>query len=236
VLITAPPRRTFATATISASQDFPPISSTSALPSQVDLNFCPPHGTASSSDIVTSPTLDIPVFTTDSQSKWLPSSSPSLPASSARPTLPEQPSHQDFVLFDLPQQHNNPRQRREILTSALGHPYRHQSYQHQQQQHSDHISPVSQSHRSTPASGRLPSLTSVRRQSYPRRHSHLPTSLSSTSTVNGQAARPRRPPVPLFPHSVPSVPRTANAKMNIQGMCNRNLSLIQHGLIRLHRS
>lgn len=55
-------------------------------------------------------------------------------------------------------------------------------------------------------------MTSANRQSYTRRHSHFPAS------AHGQAGRPHRPPVPLFPHGLPSVPRIANANMNIQDL------------------
>ncbi|RYO79096.1 hypothetical protein DL766_003270 [Monosporascus sp. MC13-8B] len=71
----------------------------------VDLNFdeAIPSFRESSHTTATIPQQDFPVFNTDSsQSKWLPSSSPSLPASSAQQNNSFAPQ-QDFVLFDQPE-------------------------------------------------------------------------------------------------------------------------------------
>ncbi|RYP76504.1 hypothetical protein DL771_001738 [Monosporascus sp. 5C6A] len=76
-----------------------------ALPSQVELNFdeAIPSFRESSHTTATIPQQDFPVFNTDSsQSKWLPSSSPRLPASSAQQNNSFAPQ-QDFVLFDQPE-------------------------------------------------------------------------------------------------------------------------------------
>ncbi|KAI1472768.1 uncharacterized protein F4812DRAFT_464801 [Daldinia caldariorum] len=71
----------------------------SALPSQEELNSNEAiHSSPSSLTTATIPPQDSSVFTTDShQTKWLPPSSPSLPA---LPNFP--PPQQDFVLFDQP--------------------------------------------------------------------------------------------------------------------------------------
>ncbi|RYP60162.1 hypothetical protein DL769_008232 [Monosporascus sp. CRB-8-3] len=75
------------------------------LPSQVELNFdeAIPSFRESSHTTATISQQDFPVFNTDSpQSKWLPSSSPSLPAPSAQQNNSFAPQ-QDFVLFDQPE-------------------------------------------------------------------------------------------------------------------------------------
>ncbi|KAM6481149.1 hypothetical protein HDV62DRAFT_398357 [Trichoderma sp. SZMC 28011] len=87
----------------------------------VDLNFSTALNSISTSSFLTAniSAQDFPVFTTDSQSTWLPNSASALPAPSEHLSLnPVENPQQDFVLFDNPQprQHNRsiplPSQRR----------------------------------------------------------------------------------------------------------------------------
>ncbi|KAI1801992.1 hypothetical protein F4811DRAFT_563562 [Daldinia bambusicola] len=84
------------------NNNFPTQPFFSALPSQEELNSNEAiRSSPSSLTTATIPPQDSLVFTTDSQqTKWLPPSSPSLPAQSAQSNFP--PPQQDFVLFDQP--------------------------------------------------------------------------------------------------------------------------------------
>ncbi|KAF2963691.1 hypothetical protein GQX73_g9895 [Xylaria multiplex] len=105
-LPTEPRKKSHCGAVIGQSLAFASWVTTSALPSQVDLNFeeAIPSSRASSQPTATILPQDFSVFTTDStQSSWLPSSSPRQPAPSAQQHSFQSPPQQDFVLFDSPQ-------------------------------------------------------------------------------------------------------------------------------------
>jgi hypothetical protein len=149
---------------------------------------------------------DFPVFTTDPQSPWLLSTSPSLPAQSAQQQLqsPESP-HQDFVLFDqLPNR---------STTTSLPNQRRHSSHlqnRHQQQP----VSPAVQNQRVAQllqAFGR-PSST-VNNNNRPTNQFYASSAPSSSTTLNKQN-RAARPPVPLFSQSTGSVPQQTAKMMN----------------------
>lgn len=195
---------------------------TSALPSQVDLNFSTSRSFHTGSpSTATIQSQDFPVFTTDSSSTWLPSSSSSLPAHRALQhlTSPVEQPQQDFVLFDQPcPRTSQPRQL--ASPSALGqYQRRHSSLhlaQHSQQTRS---SAIHQSHRSTPIK------PVVHPGSLSRLHNRLgsPTqttefyasSAPSSSVALNQPIRRNLPPVPLFSQSCEN-PAT---KMDLHGSC-----------------
>jgi hypothetical protein len=148
---------------------------------------------------------DFPVFTTDPQSPWLLSTSPSLPAQSAQQQQlqsPESP-HQDFVLFDqLP---NRP------TTTSLPNQRRHSSHLQNRQQP---VSPAVQNQRVAQllqAFGR-PSST-VNNNNRPTNQFYASSAPSSSTALNKQN-RAARPPVPLFSQSTGSVPQQAAKMMN----------------------
>ncbi|KAI0429119.1 hypothetical protein F5Y09DRAFT_332101 [Xylaria sp. FL1042] len=218
---TTPPTPTRQAATIQ-SQKINSILSTqsffSALPAQVDLNF---------EEAIPSSRANFPVFTTDSnQSSWLPSSSPSQPASSAHQHSFQSPPQQDFVLFDSPQptrttvnrtasspantaaafgslNNSNPStHRRDSSTSpAL-----------QNQRVQQIIQATGHQYSPSALTNRFNSIAQNQNQQQ-QFYAHLSTS-SSAAAVN-QQTRIARPPVPLFTQG-PGNQRTA-ANMDLQG-------------------
>ncbi|KAK3692339.1 hypothetical protein B0T22DRAFT_495554 [Podospora appendiculata] len=226
----------------------------SALPNQDDLNFSTQLSSSRSrsSNTATIHGLDFPVFTTDSsQSTWLPSSSPSLPAPSAHQRHLQQhldlpPNQQDFVLFDQPiKQHRQP-SRSVSQPSANGgvnninsSNQHHRSQQQQQQLF----------HRQAQAQASSPSLQNQRvasiiqatghpttssaftnrfSSSAQNQHQHqfyassAPSSSAALSLQNQNQKRPSRPPVPLFSQSTGNIHQ---GKMNIQGTLPRTTPL-----------
>lgn len=169
----------------------------------VDLNFSPASSSNRSSSVTTATIsgLDFPVFTTDSQSTWLPNSSPSLPASSELPQNDnQQHPQQDFVLFDSPQPRQLPN-RSAALTS--------------QRRHSSHISHRRHSQQSPSQAVQNQRVAQIiqaighQQQSSPvNRFSNqfYASSAPSSSVSLNQQARQSRPPVPLFHQSTGSVP------------------------------
>ncbi|KAK3292642.1 uncharacterized protein B0H64DRAFT_435352 [Chaetomium fimeti] len=175
------------------------------------------------------PGPDFPVFTTDqTQSTWLPSSSSSLPASSAQQqqlqhlNLP--PHQQDFVLFDQPiklRQHN----RSVPQPSANGGVNSNQQHRHQPlfPQQQVPTSPSLQNQRVASiiqATGhQATSSAFTNRFSSPaqnqNQHQFYASSAPSSSVALTQQNRPARPPVPLFPQSTGNLHR---GKMNIQDL------------------
>ncbi|KAK3350076.1 hypothetical protein B0T25DRAFT_592105 [Lasiosphaeria hispida] len=232
-----------ATAKISSPNfnSLPTLSTPSALPSQVDLNFStllPSSRSQFSPNTATIPAQDFPVFTTDStQSTWLPSSSSSLPAPSAQQLqlqhLDLPPHQQDFVLFDQPikQQHRQPN-RSVSQPSANGsvNQTSQQQQQHRNQQffQQQASSPSLQNQRVAniiQATGhQTTSSAFTNRFSSSAQNPHLHQFYASSAPSSSAALnlhkqntqnRPPRPPVPKFSQSTGNIP---NAKMNIQGM------------------
>jgi hypothetical protein len=221
---------------IQSSQE-QPINSTqpspSALPSQVDLNFneAIPSSRNSSLTTATISPQDLTVFTTDSnQSPWLPSSSPSLPATSAH-QQPYQPQHQqDFVLFDQPPARtsanrtvSSPATAANTNFGSLNNNRRHSSSN--QVNNSSDYSPSLQNHRVAQiiqATGhQTSSLAFTNRLNSPaaqNQNQQFYASLSAPSSsiaVNQQQQhRPARPPVPLFTQGIG---HQTSTKMDLQG-------------------
>ncbi|RYP12032.1 hypothetical protein DL767_011513 [Monosporascus sp. MG133] len=186
------------------------------LPSQVELNFdeAIPSFRESSHTTATIPQQDFTVFNTDSsQSKWLPSSSPSLPASSAHQNNSFAPQ-QDFVLFDQPEPQrtnvnrtvSSPAPSSAAAFGSLNINGRRRSSHNQ----SDSASPNLQNQRvaqiiqatghqisSSAFTNRFKSPVQNQSQQFYASFS----APSSTASVN-QQNRPPRPPVPLFTEGI----------------------------------
>ncbi|KAI1333850.1 hypothetical protein F5Y15DRAFT_430318 [Xylariaceae sp. FL0016] len=216
------------------NQTFPTQPFSSALPSQVDLNFYEaiPSSRDGSQPAATIPSQDFPVFTTDSnQSTWLPSSSSSLPAQPAQQHNFHSPPQQDFVLFDSPQptkaNANNTANSPAISAAAFGSinngNHRRHSSNHQTTDSS--TSPALQNQRVQQiiqATGHQlsPSAYTNRfnspAQNQNQQHQFY-ASLSAPSSslgVNHQN-RAARPPVPLFTQGLDN--QRSPAKMDLQG-------------------
>ncbi|RGP75665.1 cross-pathway control 1 [Fusarium longipes] len=174
----------------------------------VDLNFSTALNSFGSSSLTTANISgqDFPVFTTDPQSPWLLSTSPSLPAQSAQQLQSPETPQQDFVLFDqLPNR---------STTTSLSHQRRHSS--HLQNRHQQPLSPAVQNQRVAQllqAFGRSPSTVNNR----PTNQFYASSAPSSSTTLNKQN-RPARPPVPLFSQSTGSVPQQTAKMMNAAGL------------------
>lgn len=204
----------------------------SALPSQVELNFdeAIPSFRESSYTTATIPQQDFPVFNTDSsQSKWLPSSSPSLPASSAQQNNSFAPQ-QDFVLFDQPEPQrtnvnrtvSSPAPSSATAFGSLNINGRRRSSHNQ----SDSASPNLQNQRvaqiiqatghqisSSAFTNRFKSPVKNQSQQFYASFS----APSSTAAVN-QQNRPPRPPVPLFTEGIGN--QQAATKMDLHDALN----------------
>lgn len=197
---------------------FPTQPFTSALPSQVELNSNEAiHSSqASSHNTVTIPQQDLTVFNTDSnQSSWLPSSSSSLPASSAHQSNNfAQPHQQDFVLFDQPEPQRTTVNRTVSSPAPAAAAFgsldnNHNDNRHRRSSHnqSDSASPSLQNQRVAQiiqATGhQISSSAFTNRFNSPAQNQSQQqfyasySSPSSTAAVN-QQNRPPRPPVPLF--------------------------------------
>ncbi|KZL80239.1 bzip transcription factor, partial [Colletotrichum incanum] len=196
-------------ATISTTQFNPSVQ-----PTQVDLNFTTASSFSSSSPPATIQPQDFSVFTTDSQSPWLPSSSPSLPALPVHQqqfSPPEQSPQQDFVLFDQPR---TSQPRHLAAQAAFGLNQRRHSSHHLRQQQVQGRIQLHQNHRvaQIQASG-------------PRRHPRSSAVFSpaqsaqfyASSAPSSSAAlnRRQRPPVPLFSQSSQD---QATTKMDLQDL------------------
>ncbi|KAI0405125.1 hypothetical protein F4802DRAFT_597540 [Xylaria palmicola] len=202
----------------------------SALPPQVDLNFeAIPSSHPSSQPPANFPPQDFPVFTTDShQQPWLPSSSPSQPASSAPPHNFQSPPQQDFVLFDSPQPPRTTvnRTASSPATAAAAFGSLHNNATVHRRDSS--ISPALQNHRvqriiqasghqfsPSASTNRFTPIAQNQRQN-PQFYAPLSPSAASTAAVN-QQTRVALPPVPLF--KATGSQRTT-AKMDLQDAMN----------------
>merc|ERR1712000_387895 len=163
----------------------------------VDLNFSTALNSISSSPLNTANISgqDFPVSTTDSQSSWLPSTQPSLPALSAHQFQSPETQHQDFVLFDQPP--NRP-------TTSLSNQRRHSSYLHKRRQQP--ASPAVQNQRVAQLLKAIGNTSSpVNRPA----NQFYASSAPSSSTTLLQQNTSARPPVPLFSQSTGSIQQTA---------------------------
>ncbi|KAF4503788.1 hypothetical protein G6O67_008883 [Ophiocordyceps sinensis] len=160
----------------------------------VDLDFSTALNSISSSSPHSTANISAPdfaVFTTDSQSTWLPQSAPALPAPSAHhlPTPAPDSSQQDFVLFDSPlQQPRSLNRPAESLSSSQ----RRHSYHNRRDKPS---SPAVPNQRVAQLQGighqsLSPVTNSANHQFY--------ASPAPSSTVSLNQNRMSRPPVPLF--------------------------------------
>ncbi|KAK0766223.1 hypothetical protein N5P37_001114 [Trichoderma harzianum] len=168
----------------------------------VDLNFSTALNSISTSSFLTAniSAQDFPVFTTDSQSTWLPNSASALPAPSEHLSLnPVENPQQDFVLFDNPQprQHNRsiplPSQRRHSCHTRRE---KHASHAVQNQRVAQILQAIGH-----------PSLSSA----YGNRLSnqfYASSAPSSTVSLN-RSSRTARPPVPLFNQNAGNQNQTA---------------------------
>ncbi|KAF5622888.1 Cross-pathway control 1 [Fusarium sp. NRRL 52700] len=180
----------------------------------VDLNSSPALNSFSSSSLTTANISfqDFPVFTTDPQSPWLPSTNSSLPAQSAQQLQSPESPQQDFVLFDQPQPPNR-------STTSLQSQRRHSSHLHNR--HQQPVSPAAQNQRVAQllqAFGH--SSSPVNRPT----NQFYASSAPSSSTALNKQNRPARPPVPLFSQSTGSVPQQTAKMMNAAGLCTLYLT------------
>jgi general control protein GCN4 len=205
------------TATITFNTHFPTYPPTTSDIPPESLTFSPASSFRSSPLTANISSQEFNSFTTDPQSKWLPSSSSSLPAQSPQqPQLqdlhPEQQprqthSHQDFVLFE-----RSPSVRSTPSLSPR------QAYNGQHRRHSSHLSSASslQNQRvaaiiqSTGHSIHTSSLTN--RFNPAQQHQFYASSAPSSTTALQQ--RQTRPQVPLFSQSTGNVPQNPNMAFN----------------------
>lgn len=132
---------------------------------------------------------DFPVFTTDSQSIWLPNSDSHLPAPSEHQSPNLDSPQQDFVLFDSPQPRQLPN-RTEQLNSQRRHSYHNRrdkpsSFAIQNQRVAQILQAIGHQSPSRPTGNRFPN------------QFYASSAPSSTVSLN-QHSRSSRPPVPLF--------------------------------------
>ncbi|KAM3505429.1 hypothetical protein MY11210_007973 [Beauveria gryllotalpidicola] len=170
----------------------------------VDLNFSTACNSFSSSSPTTAniPSQDLPVFTTDSQSSWLPQPASALPAPPEHsPHLsPAQSPQQDFVLFDNPPPRNDNRSS-VSLSSQRRHSYNHRL---------DKSASAIQNQRVVQL------LQTFGRPSYPvnakrvSNNNRFYASSAPSSTVSlKQRSSSARPPVPLFNQSLGDIDQSA---------------------------
>ncbi|KAG6007485.1 hypothetical protein E4U21_005953 [Claviceps maximensis] len=196
------------------SQDINNIFSTPSSPHparlSVDLDFSSAIDSICSSTLVTAniSAQDSPVFTTDSQSSWLPNLLTSPPVTSAQPSQSPLQKPQDFVLFDSPE----PCQAALNLSSSLFGQHRHS---HHRQKDTNLVNATLQNQRVAQplqALGQHPSCPVNANHFAPRSYaSSVPTSAVSLSPY--QRIHSARPPVPLFNQSTGTVHQQQPTKM-----------------------
>jgi general control protein GCN4 len=195
----------------------------SVFPSQENLTTSTALSSSFSLSTATIPSQEFNLFTTDSQPPWLPSSSSSLPAHSPRPSPLQlqdhsgpsnNPSHQDFVLFE-----RSPSAR---STPSLSNQ---QAFNGQNRRHSSHLSQSAASLQnqrvaaiiqSTGHSISTSSLTNRFNPAQQQQQQQFYASSAPSSSTALQQQRPTRPQVPLFSQSTGNIPQTPN--MAMQGM------------------
>lgn len=205
------------------SQDINDIHPTqnSPLPAQLllDLDFCTALNSISSSSSTTANISgqDFPVFTTDSQSSWLPQQSSALPAPSEHnPQLSPDNPHQDFVLFDNPPQ--NPNRSASSLSNQRRHSYNNRlersaaSHAVQNQRVAQILQSIG--HPSYSVNGNRNNNNNTQ---------FYASSAPSSSVALNQQSRSARPPVPLFNQSAGNVHQSAEM-MNAAGSYPHTLS------------
>lgn len=170
----------------------------------VDLDYSTALNSFSSSSPTTAniSSQDFPVFTTDSQSTWLPQSASSLPAPPEHPShlSPAQSPHQDFVLFDNPPLRNANRSS-VSLSSQRRHSYHNRLEKSASAIQNQRVAQILQAigHPSFPVNANR---VSNQNQFY--------ASSAPSSTVSlKQRSSSARPPVPLFNQNVGDVDESA---------------------------
>ncbi|TVY55705.1 Cross-pathway control protein, partial [Lachnellula suecica] len=167
------------------------------------------------------PSQEFPLFTTDPQSTWLPSSSSSLPAQSPHPSprsnnsaqpSPQQQQHQDFVLFE-----RSPSAR---STPSLS---QHNAVTGHNRRHSAHLASASslQNQRVAAiinATGHSITTSNLTNRFHPNQaQAQSPQQFYASSAPSSSTAlhqqRQTRPPVPLFSQSTGNIPQTPNMAM-----------------------
>ncbi|KAJ3465264.1 hypothetical protein MRS44_005922 [Fusarium solani] len=163
----------------------------------VDLNFSTALNSISSSSLNTANISgqDFLVSTTDSQSSWLPSTQPSLPALSAHQFQSPETQHQDFVLFDQPPNRS---------TTSLSNQRRHSSYLHKRRQQ-----PASSAVQNQRVAQLLKAIGNTSSPVNRPANQFYASSAPSSSTTLLQQNTSARPPVPLFSQSTGSIQQTA---------------------------
>ncbi|KAL8305776.1 hypothetical protein RB597_003516 [Gaeumannomyces tritici] len=206
-------------------------SESSVLPVKEDLNFTTAsHSFGSSSNTVTIPAQDYPVFTTDSQqSPWLPSSSPSLPAASAQQPQQQAFPSQDFVLFDTPKRSHQPSRSvsHSVATRSASHNHRHHPHAASPSVQNQRVAQIIQ------ATGHSTSPTA-----YTNRFTHsaqtpgqfYSSAPSSTVALNTDQLRAVRPPVPLFSQSTGNINTHTQGKMNAQDLSFEDFTAFEGGV------
>ncbi|KAI3320250.1 hypothetical protein HD806DRAFT_547437 [Xylariaceae sp. AK1471] len=202
----------------------------------VELNFneAIPSSHASSQPSATIPSQDFPVFTTDStQSTWLPSSSQSLPASSAHQQHNFQnPPQQDFVLFDDSPQPPRTTVNRTVSSPASAAAFGSLSSNNSTNHRDSSTSPALQNqriqqiiqatgHQFSPSALTKRFNSPAQNQSEQQQFYASLSAPSSTAAVN-QQTRLARPPIPLFTQGIGN--QRTSAKMDLQGTYSVSVS------------
>lgn len=180
----------------------------------VDLDFSTAIESFRSNSLATAkiPPQDFPVFTTDSQSTWLPNFPSSLPAPSAHQPQSPVENQQDFVLFDSPQPCQAPNRSSVSLSSQRRHSYLHR-------RDTKLVTAAAQNQRVAQllqALGQHP-VSSVNANSIANQFYASSAPSSSVSLNQQQATHSARPPVPLFNQSTGSVHQSCKM-MNAAGL------------------
>ncbi|QLI67750.1 Cross-pathway control protein 1 [Metarhizium brunneum] len=198
-----------------SSQDinniYPTQSSSRSAHLSVDLDFSTAIESNSSSSPLTTATIsaqDFPVFTTDTQSTWLPNSPSALPAPSAHQLQSPVENQQDFVLFDNPQPRQVPNRSSVPLSSQRRHSYHNRrdrlvSSAVQNQRVAQLLQAIGHQSLSSVNANRFTN------QFYASSAPSSSVSLSSQQNIQQHQQGSARPPVPLFNQSIGSVHQSA---------------------------
>lgn len=184
----------------------------------VELNFSTALDSISLSSLTTATISgqDFPVFTTDSQSTWLPNSASALPATSAHQLQSPVENNQDFVLFDSPQPRQAPNRSSVPLSSQRRHSYHNRR---------DKLVPSAVQNQRVAqilqAIGHPSSSVNANRFANQFYASSAP---SSSVSLNQQRSSSARPPVPLFNQNIGDVHQTAANMMNAAGLSSTHQS------------
>ncbi|KAG8423536.1 General control protein [Metarhizium acridum] len=198
-----------------SSKDINNIYPTQSLPRSahlsVDLDFSTAIESISSSSPLTAATIsaqDFPVFTTDTQSTWLPNSPSALPAPSAHQLQSPVENQQDFVLFDNPQPRQVPNRSSVTLSSQR----RHSNHNRRDRLvssavHNPRVAQIIQAIGHQSSSSVI--ANRFANQFYASSAPSSSVSLSSPQKLQQHQQGSVRPPVPLFNQRIGSVHQSA---------------------------